>query len=90
MFQCMWELNGKLKQGYINPLLWMKFNKDGYSGITNHIQEICMTNFSRCSGEFQILEIIFPYFWTRKILVLIYYRYNIVRLKEFKSVLHTY
>ena len=32
--------NGKLKQRGANPLLWIQFNEDVYSGIPNHIQEI--------------------------------------------------
>ena len=35
VFQCMGQLNDKFKQRVFNQLLWMKFNKDGNSGIIN-------------------------------------------------------
>ena len=37
VFQCMWQLNGKIKQKGVNPLFWMQLNEDGDSGIINYI-----------------------------------------------------
>ena len=47
---CFNACDNEFKQRDVNPLLWMQVNEDDENGITNNIQEVCMTRLPGCSA----------------------------------------